>query len=523
MFDPSGVTSGLINPLGLLVAANSGPTKRPIAPAALKPRAAAQASPTPTSGYTPEAVLKSQADTANWFQSRPLAPMAGGSTPAMISGGLANVGNGFMSTYLPTKAEEKMKSNSEMEQAANRAALSASTNADMAKAFSGGTPAQQSRGLEMLASERVKDREHQAQLEQQKALFEYQKKLNQDIEQQNRDRMVATIKEIAGQGGGQPSQSGPSSSAPAAPPAAVGAPDASAAMPAPTAAPVNPNADFANELLPPAGHTQPSPAMKALTAMTFGEKGKAVDALNERGEKLTEGQTKDAGFAERMLRAEAGLREVVPTDKAGTFMKYDPTKSIYKFLPDWNLTNSTEWQQYSRNAREGIAAILRKDTGAAVSDTEWAWYFPMYYPQAGDSAEVVRDKQQARIALANGLRGASGPAFDQMFPKFNDMLRARLIKSGADLTPKPPAAAPQAANSIGQSTPKAFLDGAIAAGIPRDIAARVQPGQTIRHKDTGVTYMNQGGVMVEVGKPENVLSDKDKGMINDVGAALGAS
>ena len=127
--------------LGLLTP-QSDPTKRPIPAAALRPRSQPQATQS-ASGYTPEQVLKSQADTANWFQSRPLAPMAGGSTPAMISGGIANVGNGFMGTYLPRQAEEKMLANQRLSAEAMRAALAATTPQERQAALAGsGDPAQ---------------------------------------------------------------------------------------------------------------------------------------------------------------------------------------------------------------------------------------------------------------------------------------------------------------------------------------------------------------------------------------------
>lgn len=287
-------------------------------------------------------------------------------------------------------------------------------------------------GLGILASSQEKAADRAAQLDQQKQLFRFQKQETLDAEMRKRRQDIDMLRSLG-----------------AFPPPASGGPPASAgAVEQPATGAVHPNSEFADQLLADEAHKAPTPAQKAGIALVLGEKGKAADALMEKGgAKITEGQGKDASFAERMLRSEAGLREVVPTDKAGNFMKYDPTSSMYRFMPDWNVTNSTEWQQYSRNAREGIAAILRKDTGAAVSDTEWQWYFPMYYPQPGDAAQVVKDKQEARIAVARGLRGSSGPAFDQMFPRFNEQLRAKLLKSGADLTPKAPAGSQPAAGA----------------------------------------------------------------------------
>lgn len=301
-----------------------------------------------------------------------------------------------------------------------------------------GVPALGNQGLGIMANTYEKEADRKARSQEQMQMFEFQKRLAMDLKQAETKQMLETLKAA----GLMPPENGPAQA-----PAGSGA-----SAPATPGDATNPNTAFADELLADDGRPDLTPARKAGIALALGEKGKAADALMEKGGKITEGQGKDASFAERMLRAEAGLRGVVPTDKEGKFLKYDPTSSVYRFLPDWNVTNSAEWQQYSRNAREGIAAILRKDTGAAVSDTEWQWYFPMYYPQPGDSAQVVKDKQAARISVARGLRGSSGHAFDQMFPKFNEQLRAKLLQSGADLTPKAPAASqtPAAAGKYAQ-------------------------------------------------------------------------
>lgn len=133
---PSYDTSSILARMGLLVP-KSDPTKRPIPTSALKPKAQ------PASGYTPENVLKSQGDVANWYQTRPLAPMMGGPTGAMIAGGIANVGNGFMSTYLPRQAEEKMLANQRLSAEAMRAALAAKTPQERQAALAGsGDPTQ---------------------------------------------------------------------------------------------------------------------------------------------------------------------------------------------------------------------------------------------------------------------------------------------------------------------------------------------------------------------------------------------
>ena len=155
--------------------------------------------------------------------------------------------------------------------------------------------------------------------------------------------------------------------------------------------------------------------------------------IAEGGQKdLKDWQTKDAMWAERMLRAESNIDKIAGIDKiTGEPLKgaYNPARWANRYAPDdpsisnlylANLFNSTNWQLYQQAAREGIAAILRKDTGAAVTKEEWNHYFPMYYPQPGDDAKAVLQKKQSREAAAHALRASSGPAYDRMWPPQQD-------------------------------------------------------------------------------------------------------
>jgi hypothetical protein len=142
---------------------------------------------------------------------------------------------------------------------------------------------------------------------------------------------------------------------------------------------------------------------------------------------LKDYQTKDAMWAERLIRSEAALDRVAGIDAKGNRAvikgpdgkerrAYDPTSGRNNFWFDDSYFNSGEWKSYQQAARESIAAILRKDTGAAVTDTEWNLYFPMYFPQPGDDANTVLQKKASRQAVAKSLKAASGPAWDAMFP-----------------------------------------------------------------------------------------------------------
>jgi hypothetical protein len=143
----------------------------------------------------------------------------------------------------------------------------------------------------------------------------------------------------------------------------------------------------------------------------------------------TEQQSKDAFFVRRMMDEERTLAQVIPMDEKGNIKganNFDPTKSS-AWAPDgdmdvaWGLGklptrqyNSPEWNRYYDAARSWLATILRKDTGATVTKEEMGWYFPMLFPQPGDTPELVLDKARRRNDYMQGLKESAGPLSDKM-------------------------------------------------------------------------------------------------------------
>lgn len=170
---------------------------------------------------------------------------------------------------------------------------------------------------------------------------------------------------------------------------------------------------------------------RAAQSLMMGDPKGAAKILNK-DEDLKDYQTKDALWAERMARAEITMRGNIGTPENPS---YNPGRTANKFWPDdgiLGMANSEKWRGYQAGAREWIASLLRKDTGAAVTDTEFKMYFNTYFPQPGDSADVQKQKLERRVAEASKLRAASGPAFDKMSPGFDQEMGDRLkMQEGA--------------------------------------------------------------------------------------------
>lgn len=138
-------------------------------------------------------------------------------------------------------------------------------------------------------------------------------------------------------------------------------------------------------------------------------------------------QTKDAMWAERLMRSEAVIDKIAGIDETGKPLvvkgadgkerrAYNPAQNRNRAWPDDSWFNSGEWKTYQQAMRESLAAILRKDTGAAVTQSELDIYVPMYFPLPGEPPEAVLNKKRARMAAAASLKAASGPAWAAMYP-----------------------------------------------------------------------------------------------------------
>lgn len=120
------------------------------------------------------------------------------------------------------------------------------------------------------------------------------------------------------------------------------------------------------------------------------------------GAKLTEGQSKDNVFATRAK----GALEVL---ESGAGSLTSRTDRVLDAVPMGigREGQSQEYQVAQQAADEFLQAILRKDTGAAITEQEQELYGKTYIPQPGDGPAVLEAKRGARqralAALESGM------------------------------------------------------------------------------------------------------------------------
>jgi len=119
------------------------------------------------------------------------------------------------------------------------------------------------------------------------------------------------------------------------------------------------------------------------------------------GGKMTEQNSKDMVYAKRA----AGALPII--DKMGDALT-SAGEAVGGSVPAvGNYLKSPEYQQAEQAGKEFLQAILRKDTGAAITAQEVNEYGTVYLPRPGDSQQVLAQKKESRRraleALALGI------------------------------------------------------------------------------------------------------------------------
>lgn len=107
------------------------------------------------------------------------------------------------------------------------------------------------------------------------------------------------------------------------------------------------------------------------------------------------------GFAQRMVNASNTLN-----DEKYVKALTDPAAVGLSKLG--NVATTSTLQEANRAKKDWMTANLRKESGAAIPESEYAAEEAKYFPQVGDSADVIKAKAQARKIAENSMKTAAG-------------------------------------------------------------------------------------------------------------------
>ena len=178
-----------------------------------------------------------------------------------------------------------------------------------------------------------------------------------------------------------------------------------------------------------------------------GAKASAADAAKP----PSTDQFNAAGYVKRMEDAEGNLKQL-------TGEGFDPTTAgtqAQRMIPGFaEGMKSPEVKRYEQIVRNFGSAILRKQSGAAISASEYADTDKNYFPQPGDTPEVLAQKTQARQEAIAALRAEGGKAYKKIAPVAKPQ---GLVKSGKLGAQKGLVSAPDAPGKVKVSDGKETL------------------------------------------------------------------
>lgn len=118
---------------------------------------------------------------------------------------------------------------------------------------------------------------------------------------------------------------------------------------------------------------------------------------------MTEAQSKDTVYA---TRAEGALKTFEPV--ANSMSELSSTM-LGKVPGVGNYMKSEGYQKAEQAGREFLAAVLRKDTGAAITSQEMTEYGSVYFPAPGDSADTLTQKKASRARALAAMKAGMTP------------------------------------------------------------------------------------------------------------------
>ena len=123
----------------------------------------------------------------------------------------------------------------------------------------------------------------------------------------------------------------------------------------------------------------------------------------------TEGQANAMLYADRMMAAEKVMEEPATAAAAG-----NPIERAKSKVPVvGNYLVSPDFQKVDQAQRDFINAVLRRESGAAIASSEFENARKQYFPQPGDSAEVLAQKKANRQTAVEGVSRAGGPSYQK--------------------------------------------------------------------------------------------------------------
>jgi len=167
------------------------------------------------------------------------------------------------------------------------------------------------------------------------------------------------------------------------------------------------------------GARLPAPTSQAIPGMTsvLDQQAPATapmagTPLRGKGTAMTESQSNATAYGMRMKEANAILEDLSKKGVLkGAVIEATPLigSTLGQVLPSALGGTSAAQQQVNQAKSNFITAVLRKESGAVISDSEFDREDKKYFPQINDSPAVIKQKENARKLAIKAIEVQAGP------------------------------------------------------------------------------------------------------------------
>jgi hypothetical protein len=147
--------------------------------------------------------------------------------------------------------------------------------------------------------------------------------------------------------------------------------------------------------------------------------------MQQETKRPTADEFKVAGFAKRLGEAENVFSSLETSGFNASSIKAGAERN----LP--NIARSKQSQQQEQAERNFINSVLRRESGAAISPSEFENAAIQYFPRVGDSKEVLDQKKANRQTVINSFTTEGSRALEKM----GEPLSAKALPAGNPMRP----------------------------------------------------------------------------------------
>lgn len=165
---------------------------------------------------------------------------------------------------------------------------------------------------------------------------------------------------------------------------------------------------------------QPSADMPPQAGAGGEQVSERVKVYKGEGKPATSDESKAMGFANRMIGAEGIYDELIAEgfEPASFSTGVQETFAGSSLTPDLIAQSalSEPVKRYLGSKLDFVTAVLRRESGAAISAAEFETEDKKYFPQVGDGAKTLADKKARRQRALEAMGKSAGKAYERDFP-----------------------------------------------------------------------------------------------------------